>query len=265
MTDYASITELPRTLLTTEQWRRILHRYALGMRESGLGERPARVLEVGCGAGIGLAAWDEAARASGGFVAGLEFVEGSLHAARANLGAALPLLCGDAQTLPFADGSFDAIAAFEVIYYLPNLLAFLRESRRVLARGGSLILCWSNPDWATFVPGLHSGHYPTLSEMSGLLAAAGFTSIACYGAFPSSAASQKQKWVNRARQFAARTGLTCILRKFAAPLMRAAYGELTPLPERLALAEIEGFEADVTELDALMRDSVHRVLYVVAA
>lgn len=269
MTDYASITEYPGTLLSPEQWQRFRHRYAFGLRESELmraSERaaksePVRILEVGCGTGVGLAAW----LSDDSFVVGLEYIHESLPIARQNLGKGAPLLCGDAQYLPLADGSFDVVASFEVIYYLPNPALLIAESRRMLAPGGKLILCWSNPQWSAFAPGRLSGRYPTLAEVAGWLAQAGFGDARFYGAFPSDAASGRQQWTNRLRQLAVRTGMTRMLGTFTAPLMRAAYGELTPLPARLDREETHRYVPEVTPLDPDSSDSLHRVLYVVAS
>jgi ubiquinone/menaquinone biosynthesis C-methylase UbiE len=258
--DFSSITETPGLLLSPEQFARFLHRYAFALRESELLGNPARMLEVGCGTGSGLAAWREAGRE----VTGLEYVKSSLHVARANLGEGIPLVCGDAQTLPFASGSFDAIASFEVIYYLQDQPALLRECRRVLAPGGKLILCWSNPEWESFVPGKQSLHYPTMAEAATLLRDAGFGTGHFYGAFATSQTSTKAKWVNRIRQTVVRSGLSAVFEKVATPLMRAAYGELTPLPARLSLGELESFAFHIAPLAATSHDHIHRVLYAVA-
>lgn len=258
--DFASITETPGTLLSPEQYARVLHRYAFGLRESGLVDGGARVLEVGCGAGSGLAAWHD----TGGFVTGLEYVADSLQIARANLGDRVPLLRGDAQQLPFTHHSFDAITSFEVIYYHPDSAAFLHESRRILVPGGKLILCWSNPEWEAFAPGAYSVHYPTLAEMAALLEQTGFDDARFYGAFATSQTSAKAKWVYRMRQMAVRSGVTHLLGRLAAPLMRAAYGELTPLPERLPLADVAVCEPAVAQLDPILCHTEYRVLYAVA-
>jgi ubiquinone/menaquinone biosynthesis C-methylase UbiE len=48
---------------------------------------------------------------------------------------------GDALELPFADGAFAAVAARAVLHHVPDDLAdALRESRRVLAHGGRIVI-----------------------------------------------------------------------------------------------------------------------------
>jgi SAM-dependent methyltransferase len=50
-----------------------------------------------------------------------------------------PLVVADAQALPFADGSLQAVLAMHMLYHLPDLDAGLRELARVLTPGGTLI------------------------------------------------------------------------------------------------------------------------------
>lgn len=51
-----------------------------------------------------------------------------------------PDLLGDAQRLPFLDGSFDTILATELIEHLPRPRQFLAEAHRLLRAGGALIV-----------------------------------------------------------------------------------------------------------------------------
>ena len=43
--------------------------------------------------------------------------------------------------MPFADGGFDAVTAFETVYFWPNLPQCFREVHRVLKPGGTLLIC----------------------------------------------------------------------------------------------------------------------------
>ncbi|MBT8227071.1 MAG: class I SAM-dependent methyltransferase [Dactylosporangium sp.] len=51
-----------------------------------------------------------------------------------------PLVVADAQALPFASGSFQAVLAMHMLYHLPDSDAGLRELTRVLTSGGTLIV-----------------------------------------------------------------------------------------------------------------------------
>jgi SAM-dependent methyltransferase len=53
---------------------------------------------------------------------------------------ARPDVFADAQRLPFRDGSVDTILATELIEHLPRPQEFLREARRLLRTGGTLII-----------------------------------------------------------------------------------------------------------------------------
>jgi SAM-dependent methyltransferase len=47
-------------------------------------------------------------------------------------------VCGDVQTLPFADDSFDAVMAMHMLYHVPDIPTAARELRRVLRPDGVL-------------------------------------------------------------------------------------------------------------------------------
>ena len=101
-----------------------------------------RVLDIGCGEGelVGLLA------AQGAEAVGADYVEQSVATARQNVpGARFEV--ADARSLPFPDGSFDAVVALGVIGYLDDAdsAAFLAECRRVLAPGGALLFRVSTP------------------------------------------------------------------------------------------------------------------------
>lgn len=106
------------------------------------------ILDVGCGTGddaADLAAADHTA-------IGLEASTVMAREARRRYGS-LPLVAGDAATLPIREAAVDAVRADRVIQHLPDGAAALREWRRVIRPGGSLV---------TFDPDL------TTAEVSGV-------------------------------------------------------------------------------------------------
>ncbi len=125
-----------------------------------LDAQPAdHILEIGFGPGIAIEA--VAQRTNGGLVAGVDFSPTMVAAARQRNAAAIragrvDLRKGDAAHLPFADAAFDQAYSIHSIYFWPQPSAALKEIRRVLKRGGRLILTvlpkekWNpeNPDAA---------------------------------------------------------------------------------------------------------------------
>lgn len=87
-----------------------------------------RVLEVGCGNGEYLARIDSV---------GLDLSLGMLASARQrNAG---PLVCADAERIPFADRSFDVLLAPHMLYHVADRTAAVHELRRVLVDGGTCV------------------------------------------------------------------------------------------------------------------------------
>ena len=106
-------------------------RRALLLDEVEAGER---VLDLGCGAGAFLTALREA----GADPVGVEIAEAAAERARAT-GVEVRLLEPDGS-LPFGHGAFDLVWCSEVLEHVPDALALLHETRRVLKPGGRLLL-----------------------------------------------------------------------------------------------------------------------------
>lgn len=98
----------------------------------------ARVLEVGCGSG---ALWERVrARVPNHWRVTLtDFSFGMASVVREKfLSPPFTFANCDAQFIPFADASFDAMIANHMLYHVPNVSRALAEFRRVLKRGGTL-------------------------------------------------------------------------------------------------------------------------------
>jgi SAM-dependent methyltransferase len=99
-----------------------------------------RVLEVGPAGGY-LTAAARSRIHPGGFLVAIDLQLPLLRKLRARLGTqAPPLVCGNACTLPFRDGSFDLLFVVEVMGEIPDRMAALREFARVLHPGGTLAI-----------------------------------------------------------------------------------------------------------------------------
>lgn len=68
-------------------------------------------------------------------------------------------ICGSAEALPFASGSFDVIAAFDVIEHCANEVRALAEVRRVLRPGGVAAISVPAYQWAWTDHDVHNEHH----------------------------------------------------------------------------------------------------------
>jgi SAM-dependent methyltransferase len=111
-------------------------RTVVGKAEPGGGER---VLDIACGAGN---ATIPAAK-TGAEVTGLDLTPELLEAGRAaaaEAGVEIDWVEGDAEQLPFEDGSFDVVLSVFGIMFAPDQRAAAQEAARVLAPGGRLAI-----------------------------------------------------------------------------------------------------------------------------
>lgn len=143
-----------------------------------------RVLEIGIGTGLNLAHYDKArVTRIVGLDPGLE-----MHPlARKRLQKAqldVELVGLSAEKIPYDDGAFDTVLVTYSLCTIPDPVAALREMRRVLKRGGTLIFCehgiapdagvrrWQQkltPTWSKIAGGCHMDR-----DIPALLREAGF-------------------------------------------------------------------------------------------
>jgi ubiquinone/menaquinone biosynthesis C-methylase UbiE len=110
-----------------------------------------RVLDVGCGTGNDARALAEIVGPDGEVV-GLDASQTMItEAEQRSDGHSLPVRfqLGDAEHLPFPDGSFDAARADRVLQHLADPKQALRELVRVTKSGG--VVSVLDPDWDTLV------------------------------------------------------------------------------------------------------------------
>lgn len=125
--------EVTLSLEDRHWWYRGRRRLVRAVTEKLPLERPASVLDAGCGGGANLA---ELARL--GRVTGVEPSDEARSAAEAR--GVGPVVGGTVEELPFADGEFDLATALDVIEHTDDDVAALRELRRVVRPGGFLVL-----------------------------------------------------------------------------------------------------------------------------
>lgn len=110
-------------------WRRIVTRTLAPQR----GEW---VLDVAAGTGTSA----QPVRALGAHVVACDFSLGMLHVGKARR-PAVPFIAGDALSLPFADGSFDAVTISFGLRNVADVDRALHELHRVTKPGGRLVIC----------------------------------------------------------------------------------------------------------------------------
>lgn len=100
------------------------------------GERPCSFLDLGCGGGhVAYAASGHASQVVACDPTTTMVLAVQAEAARRGIGNIVPV-CGFAEALPFAEGSFDALASRYSAHHWQDLETGLVEARRVLRPGG---------------------------------------------------------------------------------------------------------------------------------
>jgi SAM-dependent methyltransferase len=96
-------------------------------------DRPPRILDVGCGTGANLMMLSKYGQAEG-----VDVSEDALTFCRARGLDNVKL--GAGEELPYENGTFDLVTAFDVVEHMDDDLAGLKEMRRVLRPGGRVFL-----------------------------------------------------------------------------------------------------------------------------
>src|SRR3954453_14259911 len=114
--------------------------------EAAEGDRGARVLGVASGPGY----FPPGPADRGAFVIGVDIAEAMISLAR-RLHPQLDFRFGNAEALPFADGSFDAVVGNFVLLHIGRPERAAAEFARVVDAGGRVALTvWDFPDRARF-------------------------------------------------------------------------------------------------------------------
>ena len=155
-----------------------LHQW--GLKAAGI-QLTDRVLDVGCGGGKVISRILEETRRE---VAGVDHSPEAVKTARSVNRAAissgrLRIVESSVESLPFRDGFFDVVTAFETTYFWPELQAGLTEIHRVLNRGGRLVIANEFADrasagaWADRL----NMHVPDSETLAGAAYEAGFLMV----------------------------------------------------------------------------------------
>lgn len=142
----------------------------------------SRVLDVGCGGGANIAKLLQ--MCPQGFVDGIDYSPESVAMSRKINGESLQKRCaivqGDVGQLPYDNETFDAVTAFETVYFWPDLARGFAEIHRVLKSDGQFLLVCelSNPNDTKWTDRIEGMTVYTGEDLKARLEAAGFSPVA---------------------------------------------------------------------------------------
>jgi SAM-dependent methyltransferase len=223
---YSSVTEVPGQGATQYQLSMMLTRYDLAYREAN----NKKVLEIACGAGMGLGMLSSKA---------ISVIGGDIDPNLVDIAQTIyqdnkkvKVLEIDAHNLPFSDASFDLVLMFEAIYYLQDIKKFLQEVNRVLTPNGKLIISTVNCQWHGFNPSPFSVKYYSCDELTSLLKNEGFD-VEVQKGFYDQPGGMASNIISVVRKIAVALHLIPNTMEGKERLKRLFYGKLTPIPAQI--------------------------------
>lgn len=251
--DFVALTEISGDDVTQEQIDRIARRYYWAASYCDNKD----VLEAACGTGQGLGYLAKKAKS---LIAG-DYSRDIINIAEKHYKSRFKLQQFDAQQMPFEDQSFDVIILFEALYYLSDYLKFFEECRRILRKGGYLLISTANKDLYDFTPSPHSYKYLGVRELVENLVPMGF-SVDFFGDTPINDVSAKQRLLRPIKMMASQLGLIPKSMNAKKILKKFIFGKLVTMP-----AEIDGMTSariNPTRLSNNLADKNHKVIFCAA-
>ena len=253
--DFTVVTEGPDTKATTDQLRILYTRYHLASQLA----RGKDVLEVACGAGVGLGLLAQNARLVTAGDIDISNCQTASSTYQANPKIAIKQF--SAERMPIPDASLDLVILFEALYYLVDPMAFFGEVRRVLRSNGALLISSVNCRWRGFNPSPISRTYYDADMLRRALVAQGFTPD-IFAAFPDDKPGASAGSVRALKKLAVQMRLIPRTMKGKVLLKRVFYGALKPVPRELK----EGIASPEPLVPIAEREDLchYRMLYAVA-
>lgn len=143
-----------------------------------------RALDVGCGGGANVKRLLK--RFDGAKVCGLDYSDVSVaktlrHNRRAVKDGRCEVALGDVTAMPYADGVFDVVTAFETVYFWQPIGRAFAEIFRVLKEGGVFMICndadGETSDWDEIEKQIGDMKVYTAAQLQNELERAGFNNI----------------------------------------------------------------------------------------
>jgi len=142
----------------------------------------SEVLDIGCGGGKNISYL--LSMSEGSKVYGADYSAESVSKSKRTNKKAIhqgrvEIVQASVSSLPFDGGKFDVVTAFETVYFWPDLLSDLKEVRRVMKSGGTILICneASRPEgFENWTDRIDMTIY-TGAELSRTLSEAGFRDI----------------------------------------------------------------------------------------
>jgi SAM-dependent methyltransferase len=225
MTDYNTITELAGDDVSEEQVLRICQRYYWAKNYC----QNKDVVEVACGNGQGLGYLSEFAKS----VCAGDIMDSFVDHVKALYGKKFEITKYDAINMPYDDSSKDVILIFEALYYIKDVNAFFEECKRVLRNTGKLLIVTANKDLFDFNPSPFSHDYLGTVELNKQLGLHGFN-VNCFGYFPLSNATIKQKILRPVKTIASKFGLIPKSMNGKKFLKKFVFGDLIKMPATIS-------------------------------
>lgn len=127
-------------LASMNEHHRELSKWALSAIKE---DRPAGILDIGCGGGMQISVMAD--MFPDAEIIGLDHSSDAvLSASKLNSGIIASGRCriieGSVESLPFGDGRFDLVTAFETYFFWPDLENSIAEACRAVAPGGKILI-----------------------------------------------------------------------------------------------------------------------------
>lgn len=249
--NFTTVTEISGELITKHQLRRIGQRYSWAASKCA----DKDVLEVACGAGIGLGHLMKCSKSvkAGDITPELVGIANGYYQGR------IEIIELDAEDLLFDDNSFDVVILFEAIYYLNNVDVFLNECKRVLRSNGAILIASANKDLYDFNPSPYSVNYYGVPELNILLEGAGFTTY-FFGGDPVNANSISSRVLRIVKKYAVTFRLVPNSMRGKKWLKRLVYGKMISMPSEYVHSDLD----DPAPIDKKRKNILHQVIYCMA-